>query len=80
MAEYETTDIPLETIATKYFNITHRDKVSSMARHSEFPFPVYRMGGQRSQWMVNIADLAEYIDKARAKAREDFELFYREKP
>lgn len=77
LAEYETSSIDLNVIAKKYFGLTERDKISRMARHNEFPFPVFRAGTQRSGWHVSVQDLAEWLDKERKKAREDFEVYHR---
>lgn len=74
MAEYETTAIPLKTIAAKYFGITNDRQLNEKARHNEFPFPIFRSGGQKSDWMVSLQDLAEWLDSQREKAKHRFEL------
>ena len=33
------------------------------------PCPAFRLGGQKSPWLVSVADLAELIDQRREKAR-----------
>lgn len=71
MAEYGQATVPLETIAKKYLNISLAEANRNASKQS-LPFPVFRAPSQRSPWMVNIADLAEWIDKQRDKAREDW--------
>ena len=75
LAEYETSDIPLNIIAGKYFGYSAKS-TNEMARHDEFPFPVYRGGNPKSHWLVNVVDLAHYLDGVKAKAREKHRLAY----
>ena len=73
MAEYNSTDIPLESVASKYLGIERREAYNRAARQS-LPFPAYRPGGtQKSPWVVRITDLAEYLDTARAAAQRDWQ-------
>ena len=73
MAEYNATDIPLESVASKYLGIERREAYNRAARQS-LPFPAYRPGGtQKSPWVVRITDLAEYLDAARAAAQRDWQ-------
>ena len=72
LAEYSTGDIPLSKVAQKYFG--HEEKqMQSWARLNKYPFPIYRGGSQRSQWLVNITDLASYIDKQREEAAKQYQ-------
>lgn len=73
MAEYGTTDIPLEVVAEKYMGLARREAYNRAARQS-LPFPAYRPGvTQKSPWVVRITDLAEYLDTARAAAARDWQ-------
>lgn len=69
MAEFQTCDIPLEDIAEKYFGYDKK-KMLREANKQGFPFPVRRAGGQKSQWLVNANDLADWIDRGLAEAQE----------
>ncbi|WP_252178358.1 pyocin activator PrtN family protein [Endozoicomonas sp. 4G] len=70
MAEYGTTDIPLETVAEKYLALGAR-AAGTKAAKGELPFPAYRPGSQKSPWLVRITDLAAWLDAERAKAAAD---------
>ena len=67
MAEHNQADIPLETIAAKYF-CHDKEKMQRFARQQKYPFPVFRGGSQKSGWLVNVSDLANWIDDAREEA------------
>ncbi|WP_053979425.1 pyocin activator PrtN family protein [Marinagarivorans algicola] len=71
MLEFETTDIPLKDVAKKYFGLTEVT-MGDWARHRKFPFPVFRGGNQKSQWLVSVTDLAEFLDAKKQEAREQF--------
>lgn len=68
MAEFGTSEIPLRLVADKYFALDEK-KMQSHARQQKFPFPVYRGGSQKSEWLVSASDLAGHIDKAKADAK-----------
>ncbi|WP_045860347.1 pyocin activator PrtN family protein [Teredinibacter purpureus] len=68
MAEYQQADIPLDIIAEKYF-AHDKDKMQRYARGFKYPFPVFRGGTQKSQWLVNVNDLANWIDQKRSEAQ-----------
>ena len=72
MAEFGTTDIPLEVVAEKYLALGAR-AAGHKASKGELPFPAYRPGSQKSPWLVRITDLAAWLDAERAKAQRDFE-------
>ena len=63
-------EIPLEEVAPRYFGISART-ASMRAGAQALPVPVYRAGdSQKSPWLVSAVDLARYLDKKRAEARE----------
>ena len=70
MLEYETADIPLKSCCEKYFGISH-EKASSKARHQQLPVACYRGGSQKSEWLINAHDLAEWLDRLKQNARHD---------
>lgn len=71
MSEFETADIPLERVAEKYLGLDRREAYSR-AKAGTLPFPAYRAGSQKSPWLVRIMDLAEHLDVARERARQDW--------
>lgn len=71
LMEYGTTDIPLLDFAKKRFGYDEL-VASRKAKDSAYPFPVFRLGGQKSPWLVNIKDAAEYIDMVSERARKEF--------
>ncbi|MDD2748875.1 MAG: pyocin activator PrtN family protein [Acidithiobacillus sp.] len=73
MAEYGQADIPLEVLASKYLGMSRKESAMRAVR-GELPFPAFRLGSQKSPWMVRVTDLAEYLDSARKKSIEDWEV------
>lgn len=69
MAEFQTTHVELEKVAAKYFAMSSA-KALEKARAGEFPIPAFRAGSQKSPWLVDVRDLAEYLDRCRAAALE----------
>ena len=72
MAEFGTVDIPVEKAAERYLGLDVRAAKSRAAR-GELPFPAYRCGSQKSPWIVRVTDLAEWIDRERAKGLADWQ-------
>ena len=73
MAEHETAHIPLEKVAEQYLHMGPL-KARQAASRQDLPFPVFRGGSQKSPWLVDIADLAEWLDDERNKAIEHWEI------
>lgn len=73
LAEFGQADIPLETVAEKYLNLSRREACMRAAR-CDLPFPAFRIpGSQKNPWLVRITDLAAWLDKARADAVSEWE-------
>ena len=72
MAEYNTSEIPLENISEKFFGLGP-EKSKSMASKHKLPIPAHRCGSQKSKWLINAVDLASFIDKKREDARIEWE-------
>jgi hypothetical protein len=66
-AEFGETNIPLQKVAPKYFGLSY-DEARRRAPAKLLPCPAFRLGGQKSPWLVNATDLAQLIDRQRAKA------------
>ncbi|EMM9996555.1 pyocin activator PrtN family protein [Morganella morganii] len=71
MAEFGTSQIPLNIVAEKFLRLTpsYADKKANLG---ELPFPTYRDDrSQKSQRMIHVSDLAEWIDKQRNNAKKE---------
>jgi len=73
LAEFGTVHIPIIEVGRKYFGYDERKSKSEAAR-AGYPFPVFRSGGQKSQWLVDATDLASYLDEVREKAEKEWKL------
>jgi hypothetical protein len=71
MAEFGQTDIPLETVADRYLGMDER-VARAKAGRGELPFPAFRAGSQKSPWLVRVTDLADWLDRERARALHDW--------
>lgn len=67
LAEFGEANILLEKVAPKYFGLSY-DEARRRAPSKLLPCRVYRLGGQKSPWLVNASDLVELIDRQRVKA------------
>ncbi|KRB11143.1 pyocin activator PrtN family protein [Lysobacter sp. Root690] len=70
MAEYETAQIPLDR-CSHLFGMTPAEAAKRACRHA-LPVPVYRVGSQKSPWIVDATQLADYLDKQKAKAADEW--------
>jgi len=73
LAEFGEANIPLERVAPKYFGLCF-EEARRRAPAKMLPCPVFRLGGQKSPWLVSAADLAELIDRRRGQAAKPAEL------
>lgn len=71
MAEFGQADIPAEIAAERYLGMEPRT-AKTRARRSELPFACYRCGNQKSPWLVRLTDLAEWVDRERARGLADW--------
>ena len=69
LAQFGTAEIPLSKVASEFFGLDENEAKRRAARQ-RLPIPAHRLNGQKSPWLVNAADLAQYIDDERAKAAE----------
>ena len=67
LVEHRTTVVPLRDIAKPYLG-TSVERAQVMANRGELELPVFRLGNQRSPWLVHLYDLAQHIDTHRAGA------------
>ena len=69
---YMSPTVSLEAVVKDFFPQMSMVIAKRKAVTQELPFPVLRMGeGNKAAWMVNLADLAVYIDRQTALAQHD---------
>lgn len=75
MAEFGKAHIPISEVAEKYFGLNDKEAKLKAAR-AKFPFPVFKCSTQDGQnkcpWLVDIADLASYLDAQKEKSKKEF--------
>lgn len=71
MAQYGKADVPLEEIAADYLGMKPKE-ANTRATRGALPFPAYRVGSNKSPWLVRVTDLAAYLDAEREKAARDW--------
>lgn len=67
LAEFGEANIPLDRVAPKYFGLSCAE-AKRRAPAKQLPCRAFRLGGQKSPWLVSATDLAELIDMRRQKA------------
>lgn len=72
LAKFGDVNIPLEKISKDFFGMEPK-KANERACLQGLPIPAYKLGGQRSPWLVDAHKLAEYIDQKKQEASNDWE-------
>lgn len=67
LAEFGEANIPLDKVSPKYFGLSY-EEARRRAPAKMLPCKTFRLGGQKSPWLVSAADLAELIDQRRQRA------------
>lgn len=67
LAEFGEANIPLQKVAPKYFGLSYAE-ARRRAPANLLPCRVFRLGGQKSPWLVSVSDLADLIDVRRDRA------------
>jgi Pyocin activator protein PrtN len=67
LAEFGEANVLLARVAPKYFGLSF-EEARRRASGQGLPCRVFRLGGQKSPWLVSMSDLAELIDKKRERA------------
>lgn len=70
MAEYGTAQIPVAKCAP-LFGLSEK-KAEEYAGRQQLPVPAYRLGSQKSPWLVDLAALAAYVDETKRQAVKDW--------
>lgn len=72
LVKFGDVNIPLEKISKDFFGMEPK-KANERACLQDLPIPAYKLGGQRSPWLVDAHKLAEYIDQKKQEASNDWE-------
>ncbi|WP_448677219.1 pyocin activator PrtN family protein [Delftia acidovorans] len=70
MAEYETAHIPVEKCA-HLFGMSPK-KACEAAGRQRLPIPTFRLGSQKSPWLIDAKKLAEYLDDQKIRAEDEW--------
>ncbi|MGR4895403.1 pyocin activator PrtN family protein [Stenotrophomonas sp. LARHCG68] len=71
LAEFGTGHIPLEKCC-HHFGMKPEEANRRASRQS-LPVPVFRLGSQKSPWLVAVDDLAAFIDSRRREASKNWQ-------
>lgn len=71
MAEFGTGHIPLAKCA-HHFGMSV-DEAKKAATRQSLPVPAFRLGSQKSPWLISAEHLANYIDEKRKVAESEWE-------
>ena len=66
MAEYGTAQIPVEKCAS-LFGLSPK-KAEEYACRQRLPIPAFRLGSQKSPWLIDTYKLAAYLDQRKKEA------------
>lgn len=69
MMEFQTGHIPVVDFAKKYLGMDEQ-WTKNMAAKNKLPFTVFRVGGQKSPWLLDINEAVNFLDKMKQKAEE----------
>jgi len=69
--EFEGPTAALVDISSKYLGISAK-KAGDYAAAGTLAVPAFRLGSQKSPWLVNLTDLADLIDRKALEARTDW--------
>jgi hypothetical protein len=70
MAEYGTGQIPLDKCA-HLFGLSS-EEAAKRANRQTLPVPAFRVGSQKSPWLIDAAKLASHLDGLKVQAARDW--------
>lgn len=70
LAEFGTGHIPLERCA-HIFGLS-ADEAAKRANRQALPVPAFRLGTQKSPWLVDASELAAFLDSKKATAASEW--------
>lgn len=70
MAEFNTPHPKLSDVCEKYFGLSVKEAAERGRGRGKKPLPVkiFRCGSQKSEWLVDVTDLARHIDECKRAA------------
>jgi hypothetical protein len=74
LAEYGTAQIPVERCAQQFGMTPNQAK--DAAKRQALPVPAYRLGSQKSPWVVDAASLAGHIRSKREAAELEWKRIH----
>jgi hypothetical protein len=74
LAEFGTGHIPLDACA-HHFGLSEAEAKKAAARQL-LPIPAFRLGSQKSPWLISAEDLAVHIDAQRKIAEDNWEKIH----
>lgn len=72
LAIYGDVNIPLEKCCMELFGLSPK-RAAEAANKQALPVPAYRLGSNKSQWFMDSRTLAEYIDRKKKEATDDWQ-------
>lgn len=72
LAKFGDVNIPLEKVCKDFFGMEPK-KANERACLQDLPVPAYKLGGQRSPWLIDAQKLADYIDLKKKEAENDWQ-------
>lgn len=70
LAQYETAQIPLDRCC-HLFGLKPEEAAKRAGRHA-LPIPTFRIGTQKSPWLVDAKTLADHLDRLRNYAEREW--------
>lgn len=71
LAIYGGVNIPLDQCCEAFFALSPK-KAAEAANRQALPIPAYRLGSQKNQWFLDAKTLADYIDRKKAEAVQEW--------
>lgn len=71
--EFGSTYLKLEDVAAKYLALEPKT-ANNKAASNDLPFPVFRLSGNKSPWLISPKDFADYVEKTAIQARQAYRV------
>jgi hypothetical protein len=72
LIKFESPIIPLERVSEEYFGCS-KNTAKQKAKSGTLPIPTFRLGtSQKLPWMINIQDLAQFIETNSTEAKREW--------
>ena len=79
MARFESPTVELKAICDEFFGYT-KNTAEQKAKACDLPVPTFKLrNSERAPTLVNITDLADYMDKCRQEAKQEWDLIQQAK-